>query len=86
MAIKEKEVDLGHTADSWTKCLPTQCLERFRSAIDLVEHGGGTDEDLCEPTVGVMVYMAGVAVVFQVVATLGIQAMHRIRIAKKTRR
>ena len=41
---------------------------------------------LVNPTVGVMVYMAGVAVVYQAVATLGIQAMHRIRSAKKTRK
>ena len=41
-AIKEKEVDLSHRAgtklwaDSLTKCLPTQSLERFWSGVDLV--------------------------------------------------
>ena len=119
-AIKEKELDLGHRAgmklwaDSLTKCLPTQSLERFCNGIDLVPAGvkpleehdvdspgiqrmqkalklveigaehwngsNGTDkEDPCEPYGGgVMVYFAGVAVVYHMVATLGIQVVRRI--------
>ena len=120
-AIKEKEVDLSHRsgtklwADSLTKCLPTQSLERFCNGIDLVPAGvkmleehqvdspgiqrmikalnlvqigkkcmdGLEDtnltEDPCEPYGGGEVIMlTGVAVVYHMVATLGMAVVRRI--------
>ena len=59
----------------------------MQKALKLVEIGAenwngsnGTDEeDPCEPYGGgVMVYFAGVAVVYHMVATLGIQVVRRI--------
>ena len=62
-------------------------IERMQRALKLVEIGAenwngrnGTDEeDPCEPYGGgVMVYFAGMAVVYHKVATLGIQVVRRI--------